>query len=104
MSNRNINIDLEFPVSWNGKEVKAIAIRRPKGRDMRWLPDGKDESVEAMYPFFAMLVTANGEPVTEDFIDEMDAADIGAVGTTVTGFLEKAAKGARGAKRKAGAR
>jgi hypothetical protein len=102
MSSRSVNVDLQFPVVHNGKEVKTVTIRRPKGRDMRYLPSDESGGVEAMYPFFAMLLSANGEDLTEEFIDEMDAADIAAMSEKAIGFLER--KGKKAPVRKAGAR
>lgn len=102
MSNRSVNIELEFPVDWNGKQIKTITIRRPKGRDMRYLPEGKDESVEAMYPFFATLLSSGADQLNEEFIDEMDAADIAALADKALGFLDR--KGKRPGPKKVGAR
>lgn len=81
---RAMKLALEFPVDWKGVLVSELNVRRPKGADMRWLPKGDDVGVESMFPFFALLAG-----VEEVLLDEMDAADISALGKVVNGFLTK---------------
>ncbi len=83
---------LDFPVEHGGKEIKEITIRRPKGRDMRLLPGSESPSVEDMYPFFASLLSAGSDQLTEEFVEEMDAADINRVGEIIAGFSKPGGK------------
>lgn len=79
---RTTTIDLEWPLEFKGALVKELTIRRPKGSDMRFLPSGAAPSIDTMFPFFALLAG-----VEEAVFDEMDAADLAAVGETVNSFL-----------------
>lgn len=86
---RTVDLKLEFPVEWKGKQIKEITIRRNKGRDNRFMPKGADVGPEDMYPFFLQLISANGEPLDEDFIDEMDGGDLNSMAEVITGFLSR---------------
>jgi hypothetical protein len=92
MASRSVEITLEYPVDWKGRQVSAITLRRPKGRDFRYLPEGDNVTPQDMFPFFAQLMSVGGEQLTEEFIEEMDGADINAVSETATGFLAKAGR------------
>lgn len=88
-------LKLQFPVEWQGAAVTELTVRRPKGKDLRWLPKG-ETGIEEMYPLLALLAG-----IEEGLIDEMDAADVAALNRLVNGFLnpaaEKAAKAAKAA-------
>jgi hypothetical protein len=77
-------IKLEFPIEYQGAGISEVTIRRPKGKDMRFLPKGDNAGTEEMYPFFALLMGLD-----EGAIDEMDAVDIAEISGTVMGFLQR---------------
>lgn len=79
---RTEKLELAWPFEYNGVLIKEITIRRPKGSDMRFLPTGVAPSIDTMFPFFGLLAG-----IDEAIFDEMDAADIAAVGDIVNGFL-----------------
>jgi hypothetical protein len=81
---RTTKLPLEFPIEWKGVAITELSVRRPKGADMRFLPKGDEIGMEGMFPFFALLTG-----VEEQFLDEIDAADITALGELVNGFLAK---------------
>jgi len=37
-SNPSTKVTLDFPVTYQGKPITEITLRRPKGRDMRFFP------------------------------------------------------------------
>ena len=94
MSNVNpsTKVILDFPVDYQSKRVAEIVIRRPKGRDMRFFPrnaGGDNFGPEDMYPFYAQLIVLpSGESPGEEFIDELDMADLNKVSEAVAAFLE----------------
>jgi Phage tail assembly chaperone proteins, E, or 41 or 14 len=64
-------IELVYAVEWHGADLEELQLRRPIGRDMRFLPQGDDAGIEDMFPFFALLAG-----VDEELMDELDAEDI----------------------------
>lgn len=76
-------LKLDVPIEYQGSAITQLNIRRPKGKDMRFLPKGEDVGAEDMFPFFALLCGVD-EPV----IDELDISDIQALGDIVNGFLK----------------
>ena len=83
-TSRTAKLALEFPVEFKGAAITELTVRRPKGSDMRFLPKGDEASVEGMFPFFSLLCGTD-----EQLLDELDAADINALGEIVNGFLAK---------------
>lgn len=77
-------LKLNYPIEYQGATISELKVRRPKGRDMRFLPSGDNVSVEGMFPFFALL-----SGVDEQVIDEIDAADLNALGQLVNDFLSQ---------------
>ena len=75
-------LKLEYPGEFEGAVITELQVRRPKGRDMRFLPSSENAGVEDMYPFLALLAG-----IDERILDEMDAVDITALSDLVTGFL-----------------
>lgn len=74
-------LKLEYPIEFAGSAISELIVRRPKGKDMRFIPSG-DAAIEQMFPFFALLAG-----VEEGVLDEMDAADLTRLGELITGFL-----------------
>ena len=92
-------LKLKYPIEFDGMTYDKVFVRRLKGRDMRLLPPvgtGENAKIAAdeMFPLFAALI---GEP--EEFIDELDGADIDALSDIVGEFMEENSKGKKHQKR-----
>ena len=91
-ANASTKVTLDFPVTYQGKPITEITLRRPRGRDMRFFPRnaGSDNfGPEDMYPFYAQLILLpSGEAPGEEFIDELDMADLNKLSECAAGFLE----------------
>lgn len=83
---KTVTLKLTFPIEFAGSSISELKVRRPKGRDMSFLPEGQ-AGVHKMWPFFALLAG-----VEEGVLDEMDAADLTKLGELVTGFLSAPAR------------
>lgn len=89
---REVEFKLEFPIEFKGAMISSMKVRRPKGKDLSFLPTGADTTVDQMYPFFALLTGVDSE-----VFDEMDAGDLTEFGELINGFLSsKKSKTARG--------
>lgn len=86
-TSKTVSLKLAYPIEFAGSSISELKVRRPKGKDMRWLPEGQ-AGVDKMFPFFALLAG-----VEEGVLDEMDAADLMKLGEIVTGFLQEAKVG-----------
>lgn len=86
---KTVELKLSYPIEYQGAAITSVKVRRPKGRDMRFLPEGQ-AGVDKMFPFFALLCG-----VEEGVLDEMDAADLTRLGTLVTDFLSEKATARR---------
>lgn len=84
-TSKTVLLKLSYPIEFAGSSISELKVRRPKGRDMRFLPEGQ-AGVDKMFPFFALLAG-----VEEGVLDEMDAADLTRLGTLVTDFLSEKA-------------
>ena len=62
---------LEYPVSFGGETVTTLALRRPKGREIRAMQNGKGTPIDRT---FEMMATLAEREVA--LIDELDAADV----------------------------
>lgn len=80
-------IKLHFPIEYQGSSLTQITVRRPKGRDLRYLPSDNDSSIEKMFPFVAILAG-----IDESVIDELDASDVTQLTQTVMSFLQPPGK------------
>lgn len=78
---KSVKLMLEYPIEFQGATIQELTVRRPKGKDMRFLPKG-DVGVEDMFPFFACLIGTE-----EGVLDEMDASDFKRLGEIVDAFL-----------------
>jgi hypothetical protein len=63
--------DLDHPFEFNGTHIAAIALRRPKGREVRKMQNGSGSAIDRSFEMMANL--AEVEPA---LFDDMDAADI----------------------------
>jgi len=78
---------LEYPIEFKGAAIAELTIRRPKGRDLRFIPSGESFGIEEMFPFFALLIGHD-----EAVLDEIDAADLTRLGDIINGFLPQTKK------------
>lgn len=78
---KSSTLKLEYPIEFHGATIQELTVRRPKGKDMRFLPSG-EAGVDQMFPFFALLAG-----VDEQVIDEMDTGDLTRLGDVVNSFL-----------------
>lgn len=63
--------DLLFPPTLNGETVRSVTLRRPKGREIRAMNNGKGSQIDRSFEMMANLADREVE-----LFDEMDAADI----------------------------
>lgn len=72
MAQANIkSFTLDYPVTFNGETVSSVTLRRPKGREIRELNNGKGSQIDRSFQLMASL--ADREVA---LFDEMDASDI----------------------------
>ena len=69
--NTQKRFDLDYPVSFAGETITSLTLRRPKGREIRAMNNGKGSNIDRSFEMMANLA----ERPTELF-DEVDAADI----------------------------
>lgn len=81
---KSTTLKLAYPIDFQGAAIAELRVRRPKGKDMRFLPEGT-ASVDRMFPFLALLCG-----VEEGVFDEMDAADLTKLSKLVGDFLSDA--------------
>lgn len=71
MIDPNKTFTLEFPVSFRGETVTSLTLRRPKGREIRAMQNGKGSAIDRSFEMMATLAERE-----VDLIDDLDAADI----------------------------
>lgn len=64
-------ITLQYPVEWNGETLTKMSFRRPKGRELRKLENGKGTPMDRSFEMMADLAE-----VDVSVIDDMDPVDI----------------------------
>lgn len=67
----NKTFDLEFPITFNGERVTSLTLRRPKGREIRAMQNGKGTAIDRSFEMMATLAEREFA-----LIDDLDAADI----------------------------
>ncbi|EJG1697272.1 phage tail assembly protein [Vibrio parahaemolyticus] len=77
-------ITLTYPVTVNGKEIKTLALRRPKVRDQ--LIADKQNKNDADKEVHLMALLAEVEPAV---IQELDMEDYEGVQKVIVGFRKK---------------
>jgi len=63
--------DLEYSVQFGGETITFLNLRRPKGREIRAMQNGKGTPIDRT---FEMMATLAEREVA--LIDELDAADV----------------------------
>ena len=75
-------IDLVYPVTVDGKEIKAVELRRPKVKDLKIAAKiGKDAMEQET------LLIANLANLPVEAVEEMDLADYTALQEQLKSFL-----------------
>ena len=83
-------IELDYPVTVGGKEIKQITMRRPKVIDQKAANKSATTDEDRETVLFANLCE-----VSPEIIDELDMLDYQKVQETYTGFLSPAKKKSR---------
>lgn len=79
MATARVVYKLKYPVALGEETITEVALRRPKGKDLRAMRDG--ESVGESLELIGRLC---GQP--KNVIDELDAIDIQGISEIVDGF------------------
>lgn len=78
-------IKLEFPLTFEGKSITEISLRRPLVRDLRALDKARKDDAGELAHGIAMISQLAGLPVS--VLDEMDAGDFATVSDVLAGFM-----------------
>jgi len=78
-------VRLTQPISWDGKSVSEVQVRRPKVKDLRAMERDHGTAGSQIDQGVAMAALLTELPVM--VIDEMDAVDFAAVSEVIAGFL-----------------
>lgn len=62
---------LTHPFDFKGERVSEVTLRRPKGREIRAMQNGKGSQIDRSFALMASLAEREVE-----LFDDMDAADI----------------------------
>ncbi len=81
-------VSLTNPITVNGSKVTALKLRVPLAGDLRGLKMTEVFSFDTS-AIFALVLRITTEPLTQEALDRMSAADLLAVCTTVAGFFER---------------
>ncbi|OJY07179.1 MAG: hypothetical protein BGP07_16750 [Rhizobiales bacterium 63-22] len=84
----SVTVPLEYPVPYNGTEVKELTFRRMKGKDTL-VAEGVESQVRAGYMIFAALAGVDVE-----LIEELDLVDLETVGEKVAPLMGKSVQAA----------
>jgi hypothetical protein len=89
---RKTEFPLDWPVALKGKEIRAIMVRRPTGADMYHLPENPEKGgIVGMFTYISTLIsTPTGEALGEEFLREMDGADLNALMELLGTFSRRA--------------
>jgi hypothetical protein len=80
---QSVTVELEFPVSYEGREIASLTFRRMKARDAL-AGEGIENEVRAGYAIFATLAG-----VDIAVIEELDIEDLAKVGDEVKPLMGK---------------
>ncbi|SDR00030.1 phage tail assembly protein [Pseudovibrio sp. Tun.PSC04-5.I4] len=101
--NKSVTLDLEFPISHDGREIKSLSFRRMKAKDS-YVAEGEENELKAGFLLFASLAG-----VSIEVIEELDVSDLERIGEVIKPLLGKSGqklterKPARKKKRTSGA-
>lgn len=74
--------DLKFPVPFGGETVDKVTLRRPKGREIRAMNNGKGSQIDRSFEMMASLADREVE-----LFDDMDAADLKRIDEWLEGVM-----------------
>lgn len=80
--NTQKKFDLEYQVSFGGETITSLTMRRPKGREIRAMNNGKGSNIDRSFEMMANLAE---RPV--ELFDELDASDIKTMDTWLNDIL-----------------
>jgi len=81
----SLGVPLEYPVTWDGKTVEALTMRRPTVKDMLAVEALGSEQQRELH-LFASLCDVNPE-----CLELLDLADYGQLQEVFSGFLRRPA-------------
>lgn len=79
----SVTVPLEYPVEFDGREIKSLTFRRMKARDAL-AGEGIENDVRAGYAIFAVLAG-----VDVAVIEDLDIEDLAKVGEEVAPLMGK---------------
>ena len=88
-------VRLSQPITWEGKTVTDVQVRRPKVKDLRAMERDNSATATQIDQGVAMASLLTELPV--EIIDEMDAVDFATVSEVIAGFLPQGPGPATGA-------
>lgn len=77
-----MEISLEYPIQFEGRELKTINLRRPKVSDAR---DARKKSKDAADQEIGLVSTLSGLP--PQAIEELDVSDYTKIQEVLSGFF-----------------
>jgi hypothetical protein len=80
---KSVTVDLDYPVTHDGREITSLTFRRMKARDAL-AGEGVENEVRAGYAIFAALAG-----VDVSVIEELDIEDLAKVGDEVAPLMGK---------------
>ena len=80
---QSVTVELEFPVTHEGRDIKELTFRRMKARDAL-AGEGIESEVRAGYAIFATLAG-----VDVAVIEELDLEDLGKIGKQIAPLMGK---------------
>lgn len=83
---KSVTVDLEWPVEYDGREVKSLSFRRMKAKDA-FVGEGETNDARSGYLLFAALAG-----VDVALIEELDIEDLESIGTAVVPLMGNSAR------------
>ena len=80
--NTQKKFDLAYPVTYGGETITSVTMRRPKGREIRAMNNGKGSNIDRSFEMMANLAE---RPI--ELFDELDASDIKTMDTWLNDIL-----------------
>jgi hypothetical protein len=87
-------IPLSQPVSWDGREIAEVSIRKPKVRDLKAMQSSLDGVTDQLEQGIVMAATLCGLP--REVIEDLDTEDFTAISEVIADFFPRAKARANG--------
>ena len=87
-SRTSLTVNLQYPVVFDGREITSLTFRRMKAKDAL-VAEGETSEARAGYALFAALAGVDVE-----VIEELDVADMEAIGEAIVPLMGKTVAGA----------